>query len=299
MTRRMRSHLNKRFLAWLTAGVLLAGGSVLAIVYYGVYNVSALTGHTVPVYKFLEYARIRAVYVRAPEPPENFSEIDWQKSGLRNYEKYCLQCHGAPGVAPEPFSLGMMPAPSAIVRVGKERSPAELYWVIENGIKMSGMPAWKYRLSELEMWELAALVNQLPSFNKAEYRALRMSESEEPENTETQSNQWRDAKSSLVQNQFSGEEALRQYNCSSCHEIAGIAAASYSVGPPLTTMTARQFIAGKLPMKREKLIQWIMNPTHYKPESMMPDLQVTREHAEVMVDYLYKIDKSRASQDNE
>lgn len=288
MTRTVRFTLNRRILGWLTVAVLLLGGGGLALIYFGIYNVSALTGHSAPVYNFLEYARIRAVKIRITEPPEEFSQLDWQRQGVLNYEKHCVQCHGAPGVAPESFSLGMMPPPSAIVRVGKERTPSELFWVIKNGIKMSGMPAWKYRLSEPELWQLAALVKQLPSMNKAEYRSLKIA-AEESDTTAPIAKQAGLAERSFTEMQFSGEVALRQYNCASCHLIEGISAASYSVGPPLTTITERQFIAGKLPMTREMLIQWIMNPTHFKPESMMPNLQVRREHAEAMVDYLYEI----------
>lgn len=54
-------------------------------------------------------------------------------------------------------------------------------------------------------------------------------------------------------------------------------------------MVNRRFIAGTLPTTRENLVKWIMNPPHFKPQSLMPNLQVKRQHAEAMVDYLYEI----------
>jgi mono/diheme cytochrome c family protein len=296
MTKTINIKLNKRF--YSLAGVVLAliAAVIFSLVYFGVYNVSALTGHTTPVYKFLEHARIQAVDARVDEQVPDLTLFDWQRSGLKNYQRHCIACHGAPGVAPEPFSLGMMPPPSAIVRVAGQRSPAELYWVIENGIKMSGMPAWKYRLTQEELWELVALVKVLPTLSKAEYAQL-ADHNFAIEGVESvlanQQDETAIMQSSLAEPRatqaLSGQVAMQQYNCSSCHVIDGIASASYHVGPPLNNMVNRRFIVGTLPTTRENLIQWIMDPPHFKPQSLMPNLRVKRNHAEAMVDYLYEI----------
>jgi mono/diheme cytochrome c family protein len=69
-----------------------------------------------------------------------------------------VQCHGAPGVAPEPFALGMTPAPAALVHTARTWTLAEIFWVVKEGIKMTGMPAWKYRMSEDDMWAVVAFL---------------------------------------------------------------------------------------------------------------------------------------------
>jgi len=299
MTKTIHIKLNKKFYSIAALALFLIGALIFSLVYFGVYNVSALTGHTTPVYKFLEHARIQAVDARIDDEVPDLSTFNWQTSGIANYKRHCVACHGAPGVAPEPFSLGMMPPPSAIVRVARQRSPAELFWVIENGIKMSGMPAWKYRLSDDEQWELVALLKELPTLSKSEYAQLAQKSTGTGSNkaikdilSQTPEEQALAKPTSTQQSAgeaLFGQVAMQQYNCSSCHVIDGIASATYHVGPPLNNMVNRRFIAGTLPTTRENLIQWIMNPPHFKPQSLMPNLHVKRHHAEVMVDYLYQI----------
>ena len=72
--------------------------------------------------------------------------------------EHCVQCHGAPGVAPEPFALGLMPAPASLAHTAREWQPAELFWVIKYGIKMTGMPAWAFRLSDDDSWAVVAFL---------------------------------------------------------------------------------------------------------------------------------------------
>src|SRR5690606_18814216 len=72
-----------------------------------------------------------------------------------------------------------------------------------------------------------------------------------------------------------GRMALQQYNCSSCHDIAGVTAATNHVGPPITHITRRSFIAGLLPMTDENLAYWIRFPDKVDPKTTMPDLGVT------------------------
>ena len=47
----------------------------------------------------------------------------------------------------------------------------ELYWVTKHGIKMSGMPAWEYHLSEDELWAVVAFVTVLPSMDTQAFKA--------------------------------------------------------------------------------------------------------------------------------
>src|SRR5690606_33759223 len=130
--------------------------------------------HTVPVLSVLEYTRVRSVARRSESVNvPNLDDYDWQRSGMFIYEQHCEQCHGGPGVAPAPFALGMNPPPSAIVKVGRKRSPAELYWVVKHGIKMSGMPAWDFRLKEHQLWDLVATLKKLPELDKATYLSLK------------------------------------------------------------------------------------------------------------------------------
>ena len=286
---KLKAFTQNKILLSIFSGVAFTGVlGVSLYVYYGMYNISALTGHTAPVYKFLEFARMQSIETRIPEKAPSLDQFDWRGAGVQIYEKHCLQCHGAPGLAPEPFALGMMPPPSAIARIASERSPEQLYWVIKNGVMMSGMPAWKYRLKEQELWELVAFLKKLPEFTTKDYALLRQQVPDAHESDH-------DSKEVITlaepqhQKSFKGQEVLQQYNCTSCHVIEGVASAIFHVGPPLTNISKRSFIAGFLPYSRENLENWIMNPTQLKPNTTMPDLGVSPEHAAAMVDYFESI----------
>lgn len=171
----MRRRLVRLFLAAATL-LLLAGSAVLAFIYSGVYDVAATRQHTALVYwaftTTLRESIRRHAAREAPEPPD-LADAQLVATGLVLYDGHCASCHGAPGVAPHSLGLGMTPPPPNLVLRGRERTPGELYWTVTNGIKMTGMPAWEYRMTERERWAVVAFLKTLPGLAPAEYRAQR------------------------------------------------------------------------------------------------------------------------------
>src|SRR5918992_850903 len=96
--------------------------------------------------------RARAARIEVPD----LRRPEQRQRGLALYRQHCVQCHGAPGVAPEPFALGMTPAPANLAYTAKTWQPAELFWVVKEGIKMTGMPAWKYRMTDGDLWAIVS-----------------------------------------------------------------------------------------------------------------------------------------------
>jgi len=266
----------------LTAAV--AGG---LFIYTGVYNVAAVEQHTQPVYDLLEIARNRSIAVRTTSiKAPALTGQDYQVRGVQLYQQYCVQCHGAPGVAPNRFSLGMMPAPSAIVKVGLVRSPEEIFWVIRNGIKMSGMPGWAFRLNQTEHWQLVALIKQMPFMTSADYKQLRTSAMTDAAIASNPASQ-HEATVSVADNQIQrGKLALIQYNCATCHNIPGITASDTYVGPPLHNIVKQKFVAGVLTNTDINLVEFIRFPQRHKKHTMMPNLGVNKADARAMVEYL-------------
>jgi mono/diheme cytochrome c family protein len=66
----------------------------------------------------------------------------------------------------------MVPHPAVLSHTARSWPANEVFWVIRNGVKMSGMPAWAYRLSDDEMWAITAFTMQLPRLAPIEYEAL-------------------------------------------------------------------------------------------------------------------------------
>lgn len=87
-----------------------------------------------------------------------------------------------------------------------------------------------------------------------------------------------------------GRLLLRQFGCGECHTIPGVANARGNVGPPLTHVARRTYLAGRVPNRPEAMAQWIRDPQRFDPMTRMPDLQVSEAHARDMVAYLFTLD---------
>jgi cytochrome c1 len=80
--------------------------------------------------------------------------------------------------------------------------------------------------------------------------------------------------------------AIAAYGCGACHTIAGIPGADATVGPPLTGLAYRQFIAGSLPNTADNLVLWIQHPQLVVPGNAMPEMGVTEQDAYDIAAYL-------------
>jgi len=95
------------------------------------------------------------------------------KRGLSHYRENCLPCHGAPGVDPAEFHEGMNPAPPGIDAPALQNaSDAELFWVVKNGIRMTGMPAFSVNHGDDEIRDIVAFVRHAPRITDEERKAL-------------------------------------------------------------------------------------------------------------------------------
>ena len=94
-------------------------------------------------------------------------------NGFRSYREMCANCHTPPGSKQSPVAKGLNPTPPNLSKdEGHNMSTAELFWVIKNGIRMTGMPAWGPSHSDEELWDIVAFVEALPKISAADYREL-------------------------------------------------------------------------------------------------------------------------------
>ena len=145
----------------------------LTVTYTGAYNVAASDRHADAVRWTLDTTMHRSVSSRAEEidlpevvPAELVAE------GAGHYSETCVHCHGAPGVEPAEWSRGMRPEPPHLVEAAAEWEPEEIYWIANNGIKMSGMPAFGAHHGPEELLAITAFVSQLPGLSPEVYAAL-------------------------------------------------------------------------------------------------------------------------------
>jgi mono/diheme cytochrome c family protein len=105
-------------------------------------------------------------------PPFDISE-DVYEAGAHIYRQQCASCHGAPGedvafakwMYPRAPQLWKKHAQGSVVGVSDD-PPGETFWKIQNGIRLSGMPAYQHVLTTDEMWDVTLLLKhadeQLP-----------------------------------------------------------------------------------------------------------------------------------------
>jgi mono/diheme cytochrome c family protein len=99
------------------------------------------------------------------------------ETGARHYAEMCSDCHLAPGKSESEIRAGLYPQPPDLTR-HLHASPAEAFWVIKHGIKMSGMPAWGKTHDDSSIWGLVAFLQKLPELTPAQYLALAKPEGE-------------------------------------------------------------------------------------------------------------------------
>ena len=273
----------KRSLLTLLAAGAVALAVAAAVVGFGLYDIAATEQHTRPVYAVIEAAMRQSVrfYARDVDVPP-LDDPALARTGRSLYALNCARCHGAPGVAPESFALGMTPSPANLAYAAREWPANELFWTLKYGLKMTGMPAWQFRLSEPEMWALVAYLQAMPHESPADYRAATAADARAADQAVTQPA----SQPPGVPDPARGIVALRQYGCATCHRIPGVVGADTPVGPPLARLARRSFIAGQVANDPERLVDWIRGPQALHPGSAMPDLGVTKRDARDMAAYL-------------
>ena len=86
-----------------------------------------------------------------------------------------------------------------------------------------------------------------------------------------------------------GVKAIGRYGCASCHTIPGIRGADSLVGPPLTRIAQRTYLAGILQNTPENLVKWIYDPPAIDPQTAMPNVHLSETDAKDIASYLYTI----------
>ena len=278
----------RRALGILGIAMLAAIAIGIAFVYSGIYNVAASRPHTAFVYHLLlqtmrHSIKRHATTINAPE----LLDAARAERGLPLYKTHCVKCHGAPGIAPDAEAFGIYPPPPNLVDVIRTWPVAEVFWTIRYGIKMTAMPAWHYRLSDEEIWNIVAFMQRLPDYSPADYRAL--AERQTPPAAERSQQSAAVPPVAHVPDADAGRRAIDKYLCVTCHRIPGVTGADKEVGPSLHGIARRRYLAGELPNTPENMVEWLQHPQRIRPDSAMPELGVTAHDARDIAAYLYTL----------
>lgn len=143
--------------------IIVLGG--LAFTYFGFYNVAATIPHSSLTEWLLSTISDRSVKHQAKDisPPSYLNDPKIIKAGSIKYQNDCVWCHGTPVSYPGKIGKGLNPMPPKLWESAKELSAGEMYWVIKNGIKMTGMPYWSHEYKEEDTWSVVAFLRQFPN----------------------------------------------------------------------------------------------------------------------------------------
>lgn len=162
-----------RFLAAI--GVLAIAIAIGGAVYFfaGFYDVAAAGGGNPAVEWAVRNVREASVdrYMKAPPEPQWFSKPETVQAGAHEFvEEGCVRCHGAPGVKPDKFASGMDPNPPDLGEATKDDEPRHIFWIVKNGIRMTGMPAFGTHTPDDDIWKLVAFLKQMHAVQPQQFK---------------------------------------------------------------------------------------------------------------------------------
>lgn len=140
---------------------VLAGLAGLAVVFLGLFNTSAQQGHWGITNWVLHTTFRNSVELRAPPPsevPEDLEDPALIQLGARHYDSACRMCHARPGEVATATIASMVPRPPQVEEAVAPWRPEEMHWIVEEGVKMSGMPAWPDAGRGDEVWAVVAFL---------------------------------------------------------------------------------------------------------------------------------------------
>jgi mono/diheme cytochrome c family protein len=183
--------------------------------------------------------------------------------GQQIFRQSCAICHGTDGHGQTTLGQGMYPPVMDLTSPHVQHwNDSQMFWIIQNGVRMTGMASWKGTISPNDTWKLVIFIHHLPDLNRTE--AKNASEPEPPEKTPAQ----------LI---AYGKTLYRQEGCFICHRLDG---EGTKVGPDLT-------IEGTRDRSASWLIGHFKNPAAYVPGSIMPSFKnLTDEQLSALTSFL-------------
>lgn len=155
----------------LLATVVVLAVAIAAYVWSGSYNVAATAPHWEMTVRLMTLVRDRSVAVHSEGitvPSSNNPKL--HEIGFEHYHAMCRLCHGAPGYSSSETGKGLNPTPPSLASLAVQKlTDAELYWVIVNGIKMTGMPAFGPTHDDEELLGIQTFLRRLPNLKPEEY----------------------------------------------------------------------------------------------------------------------------------
>lgn len=162
-----------KFLGWAFSAAAALVVAMFLLAWSGLYNVAASRGHWAIVDWFLAFGMRNSVELRAMAiTPPPLDSPNLVRLGAGHFHGGCAFCHGAPGIPVSPIARHMLPSPPDLATSMRPWSDEELFWIVQHGIKYTGMPGWVALEREDEIWAVVAFLKRIPAMDAETYRDL-------------------------------------------------------------------------------------------------------------------------------
>jgi mono/diheme cytochrome c family protein len=96
------------------------------------------------------------------------------RGGMEHFSYHCSECHGNDGAGQTVFGKGLYPKPPDLrAAETQNKSDGELYYTIENGVRLSGMPAFHGTHTVPQTWRLVLFIRHLPQITPEELNEMK------------------------------------------------------------------------------------------------------------------------------
>jgi mono/diheme cytochrome c family protein len=162
------------WLIGLASAGAFAAIAALVVIYSGLFNTTASAPHIRFIGWLTHTTMIHSVRARAQsiQAPDHFTPQQVQE-GFVAYEQRCVVCHGGPATSRADWASALTPTPPYLLDAARRWSPSELYWIVNDGVKMTAMPAWGEVEPESRVWSMVAFLEALPNIAPADYLRMR------------------------------------------------------------------------------------------------------------------------------
>ena len=95
--------------------------------------------------------------------------------GREHFAADCAACHGSDGRGGTRLASGLYPKPPDLASAATQSlTDGEIFWVVQNGVRLSGMPAWKPDSEQQDQstWEIVHFVRALPRLSVKDAEAM-------------------------------------------------------------------------------------------------------------------------------
>ena len=158
----------------IVIAVLVVGGAVTL----WILSANGFSTRTQPT--ALERTTMRALHrlsvpssARDAANPIAFSPGVWAESRA-HFADHCASCHGNDGRGDTEIGRNLFPRAPDMTRAStQDKTDGELYWIIENGIRLTGMPAWgQGGADDADSWKLVHFVRHLKELTPEQLKAM-------------------------------------------------------------------------------------------------------------------------------